>query len=91
FWNLWNARVFGSIRSAFSNLTASRGFLAMAAVILIGQYLMVQYGGEMFRVTPLSAGEWLALLAFTSPVLWIGELWRKHQRLSSSPDYWVYS
>ncbi len=91
FWNLFNARVFGSMRSAFNNLCQSRGFAVMAATILVGQYLLVQFGGDMFRVTPLSLNEWLACLVVTSPVLWVGELWRMHLRMSSSPDYWVYS
>ena len=91
FWNLWNARVFGSIHSAFHNLKASRGFLLMAAVIVVGQILLVEFGGSMFRVTPLSFGEWAAIVILTSPVLWVGEIWRMHLRMSSRPDYWVYS
>ncbi|MDR1745221.1 MAG: calcium-translocating P-type ATPase, PMCA-type [Planctomycetota bacterium] len=76
FWNLWNARVFGSNHSAFHSLSQSKGFLLMAAIIVAGQILLVEFGGAMFRVTPLSAAEWLAIILFTSPVLWIGELWR---------------
>ncbi len=91
FWNLWNARVFGTERSAFSHLGASKGFLLMAAVIVLGQILLVHFGGEMFRVTPLSLKEWLAIVVLTSPVLWIGEAWRLHMRSSPNPEYWVYS
>ncbi len=91
FWNLWNARVFGTERSAFSQLGASKGFLIMAAVIVLGQFLLVELGGEMFRVTPLSIKEWLLIIICTSPVLWIGEAWRLHLRSSPNPDYWVYS
>ena len=91
FWNLFNARAFGSNRSALAGLRESKGFLAMIAVIAIGQVLLVEWGGEMFRVTPLSLKEWLAILILTSPVLWIGEIWRAHKRMCSSPDYWVYS
>lgn len=91
FWNLWNARVFGSTRSAFSNLRNSRGFLFMAAVIVVGQLLLVEFGGEMFRVTPLSLKEWVAIIVLTSPVLWIGEIWRAVKRSSNDPDYWRYS
>ncbi len=91
FWNLFNARAFGSYHSALSCLRESRGFLAMAAVIAVGQILLVEFGGSMFRVTPLAAGEWAAIIVLTSPVLWIGEIWRMHKRMRSSPDYWVYS
>jgi Ca2+-transporting ATPase len=91
FWNMFNARVFGSTRSALANLGASRVFAAMLAVIVLGQILLVQFGGEMFRVVPLSPGEWLKIAVLTSPVLWIGEIWRLHQRRGSQPGYWVYS
>ncbi len=91
FWNLWNARVFNCDRSAFSNLRESRGFLVMALVIVVGQVLLVQFGGAMFRVTPLSLTEWLWLFVLTSPVLWVGEAWRLHKRSMNDPDYWRYS
>jgi Ca2+-transporting ATPase len=91
FWNLWNARVFGSTHSAFANLQNSRGFILMAGVIVVGQILLVQFGGEMFRVTPLSAFEWLMTFVLTSPVLWIGEFWRMHARSKDDPAYYRYS
>lgn len=91
FWNLWNARVFGSSHSALSGLGRSRGFLSMVLAIAVGQVLLVQFGGAMFRVTPLSLGEWLAIFVCTSPVLWLGELWRLCKRMRTGPDYWVYS
>ena len=91
FWNLWNARVFGSARSAFSDLRSSRGFLLMAGVIVLGQVLLVEFGGEMFRVTPLSVFEWVMICILTSPVLWVGEAWRMHLRHKDDPDYYRYS
>ncbi len=91
FWNLWNARVFGTVHSALRNLRESRGFLLMAGVIVLGQVLLVQFGGEMFRVTPLSAFEWVMAFVLTSPVLWVGEFWRLHLRSRDDPDYYRYS
>ncbi|MCC8181010.1 MAG: cation transporting ATPase C-terminal domain-containing protein, partial [Planctomycetes bacterium] len=91
FWNLFNARVFGTERSAFDRLGESKTFLLMAGIILLGQILLVQFGGSMFRVTPLSLGEWITLLIITSPVLWIGEFLRYDKRLRRRPGYWVYS
>ncbi len=41
-------------RSAFANLKDSKSFLLVALLILIGQYLIVTFGGEMFSVIPLS-------------------------------------
>ncbi len=76
FWNLFNARAFGTAHSALSRLGGSKGFLVMTLVILVGQILLVQFGGEMFRVTPMSITEWIVVLAITSPVLWVGEISR---------------
>ena len=81
FWNLFNARVFGTTHSALGHLAKSYVLVGVAAVILIGQYIIVQFGGDVFRTTPLDWQTWLILLACTSPVLWIGELLRLFQKL----------
>ena len=81
FWNLFNARVFGTTHSALGHLAKSYVLVGVAAIILIGQYIIVQFGGEVFRTTPLDWQTWLILLAGTSPVLWIGELLRLFQKL----------
>ncbi|MDR3077140.1 MAG: calcium-translocating P-type ATPase, PMCA-type [Planctomycetota bacterium] len=91
FWNMFNSRVFGSDRSALSGLWASKVFLIMLGVIAIGQALLVQFGGAMFRVTPLSLREWVTVAMLTSSVLWVGEISRLIRRSRSSQDYWVYS
>ena len=76
-WNLFNARTLGSHHSAFRRLWACRGFLLVLALVLVGQWLIVTYGGQMFRTEPLSLKLWLYIIIGTSPVLWIGEAWRK--------------
>ena len=76
-WNLFNARALGSHFSAFRRLWACRGFLMVLAIVLVGQWLIVTFGGKMFRTVPLSAMTWLYIIIGTSPVLWIGELYRK--------------
>jgi Ca2+-transporting ATPase len=76
FWNMFNAKAFMTGRSAFKGLTQSSSFILVALIILIGQYLIVTYGGEMFNVTPLSLHNWIIIIAITSPVLLIGELIR---------------
>jgi len=76
FWNMFNARAFMSGRSAFFKLHKSRGFLLIAAIILIGQILIVTFGGEMFSVTPLGIRDWLIIIGATSSVLFIGEIVR---------------
>jgi len=42
-------------------------------VILIGQLLIVQFGGDVFRTVPLKAADWVIIIGSTSLVLWIGE------------------
>lgn len=76
FWNLFNARVMGRDASAFSGILQNRAFLIIALVILIGTILIVQFGGEIFRTVPLDAGQWIAILALTSPVLLVPEALR---------------
>lgn len=81
FWNLFNARVYGTNKSFLSGLCSNRSFLLIALVILIGQFLAVQFGGEVFRTVPLNATEWLILIVGTLPVLLIGEIIRFIERL----------
>ena len=76
-WNLFNARTLGSHHSAFRRLWACQGFLLVLALVLVGQWLIVTFGGQMFRTEPLSLKVWLYIIIGTSPVLWIGEAWRK--------------
>ena len=76
FWNMFNAKAFMEGRSAFAGLSQCKGFLFVAAVIVIGQYLIVTVGGEMFNVVPLPWQDWGVIIGSTSFVLWAGELWR---------------
>lgn len=75
-WNLFNAKSFGSNHSAFHRIYADRGMLLVLLLILVGQWLIVSFGGKMFRTVPLTWQEWGMIIAVTSLVLWIGELWR---------------
>ena len=76
FWNMFNAKAFLSHGSAFKNLKDSTGFLIVMFIIPIGQYLIVQFGGEVFRTVPLSWKDWGIIVGLTSLVLWIGEILR---------------
>lgn len=77
FWNLLNAKALSTGRSALSGLRKDRGLLGVMLIILVGQWLIVTFGGEMFRTVPLSVKEWIYIIGGTSLVLWIGEAWRK--------------
>ena len=81
FWNLFNAKAFGSNESAFKNLGHSFGLLGVALLIFMGQILIVEIGGEVFRTEPLSINEWLVIVGVTSCVLWIGEFERFIRRM----------
>ena len=76
FWNMFNAKAFMTGRSAFKGMSGSGSFIFVALIILVGQYLIVTFGGEMFSVTPLSLYSWIVIIAITSPVLLAGELIR---------------
>ncbi len=77
FWNMFNAKAFMTGRSALHNIARCKGFVAIAAAILIGQILIVELGNEMFSVCPLNAIDWIVIISLTSLVLIIGELLRK--------------
>lgn len=81
FWNLFNARVFGTTDSAFKGISKSYGMELIVLAILVGQFLIVQFGGAVFRTTPLDLVTWVIIIASTSLVLWIGEAIRFIQRL----------
>ena len=85
-WNLFNARMLGSCHSAFRRLWACEGFLIVLALVLMGQWLIVTFGGQMFRTVPLSLEIWTYIIIGTSPVLWIGEIYRWIQRKWKTQD-----
>ena len=76
FWNLFNAKAFASGGSAFKAISASPGFIAVAALIIVGQIVIVEFGGEFFRTVPISFKDWMIIAGGTSLVLWIGEILR---------------
>ena len=83
FWNLFNASVFGTNHSIFKDAGHALGMLSVALIILVGQILIVTFGGKVFRTEALSLIEWIYIIASTSIVLWIGEIWRVVKRISS--------
>ena len=80
-WNLFNARMLGSCHSAFRRIWACKGFLLVLLIVLAGQWLIVTFGGRMFRTVPLSFNTWVAIIGGTSLVLWVGEIYRWIERL----------
>jgi P-type Ca2+ transporter type 2C len=76
FWNLFNAKGWGRRGSVLPTLGNNPSFLIVAGAILIGQIVLVQFGGSVFRTVPLDFADWAILLATTSAVFWIGEVLR---------------
>jgi len=77
FWNMFNAKAFNTGRSALAGIMNSlKGFGVVALIIVLGQYLIVTFGREMFTVVPLKLSDWGIIIGATSVVLWIGELFR---------------
>ena len=81
FWNLFNAKALMSHHTAFRHFLKDRGMILVLVLVLVGQWIIVTFGGEMFRTTPLSLHEWLLIIGSTSIVLWVGELWRAFKRM----------
>jgi Ca2+-transporting ATPase len=79
FWNLLNAKVLGSSHGLFHRMWLSKGLLIVMAVIQAGQWLIVTFGGRMFRAEPLSPKEWLAIIAATSLVLLFAPFLKKRR------------
>lgn len=80
FWNMFNAKAFQTGHSAFYGLRKSMGFILVSICIVTGQFLIVQFGGEVFRTTPVQPRDWWIIIGVTSFVLWIGELIRLFKR-----------
>ena len=80
FWNMFNAKAYMTGCSAFKGLFSNYTFLAVCALIVVGQVLIVSFGGAMFNVVPLSLESWAVITASTSVVLWVGEIVRLFKR-----------
>ena len=83
FWNMFNAKAYMTGASAFKGLGSNPAFLSVCALIVVGQVLIVTFGGVMFNVVPLSVAVWLKITVSTSLVLVIPEVYRALKRVSS--------
>ena len=93
FWNIFNAKAYHTMDSAFKGLLNKdirRGFGLTILIIALGQIFIITFGGEMFSVVPLTFDEWVRIIIGTSLILWLGELERWVHRIktrsSSSPQ-----
>ena len=74
FWNMLNARAFATGKWAFNNMEDSKVFWAVAAVIFIGQIVIVQYCSPLFNCAPLAFMDWVWIILGTSPVFFLGQV-----------------
>lgn len=80
FWNMFNAKGFETHHSVFTCLKGCREFFLILAAIGIGQVLIVEFGGEVFRTVPLTGREWASVIGFTSLLAVGGEAVRAIRR-----------
>lgn len=73
-WNLFSARVYGQKKSIFSGIFNNKAFVGISAAILIGQVLIVQFGGRMFRTEALDLKTWGMLFVCSAAFFIIDEV-----------------
>lgn len=74
FWNMFNAKAFMTGKTAFHNIGECKSFLLIAAVIFLGQILIVEVGGAMFNVCHLHFKDWMWIFLGTMPVMIVSEI-----------------
>lgn len=72
--NLFRARSFGKNIGVLSSLSRNKLFLLVAAIILVMNILIVQFGGSIFGTTPLSIGQWLVTIVIAAATIIIPSL-----------------
>ena len=87
FWNIFNAKAYHTMDSAFKGLfdkDIMRGFGITILIIALGQVLIITFGGEMFSVVSLPFGDWVRIVIGTSLILWLGEIERWVHRMKKA-------
>ena len=87
FWNIFNAKAYHTMDSAFKGLfdkDIRRGFGLTILIIALGQVLIITFGGEMFSVVSLPFGDWVRIVIGTSLILWLGEIERWVHRMKKA-------
>lgn len=76
FWNIFNAKAFFTGKSAFNRMKESKDFVLITLIILIGQIIIVNIGGDVFNVVPIKFIDWIIIILSTSLILIFGEIIR---------------
>jgi Ca2+-transporting ATPase len=81
-WNQINCRSLSPSTSGLRGLHKNPLFLMIAAIIVVGQLLIVNFGGTLFAVEPLTALDWAIIAAGTASVLLFAEIARRIRKAS---------
>jgi Ca2+-transporting ATPase len=76
-WNQINCRSLSPDESGLRHLFANPQFLLIASLTVIGQVLIVTFGGKVFNVEPLAVIDWLVIAVSTASVLVFAEVARR--------------
>ena len=76
FWSMLNVKHFDSTDAFFTKFSETKVFYSAMIVILLGQLLIVNFGGKMFNVVPLTTHDWTCIIGGTSLVFIGGLLFR---------------
>ena len=80
FWNMFNAKGFETKHSVFTCVRGCREFFLILLAIGIGQVLILEVGGAVFRTVPLAWRQWAWVIGGTSLIAVGGELVRAVRR-----------
>ncbi len=76
-WNQINCRSLSPHESGLHRLFDNPQFLVIASLTVVGQVLIVTFGGAVFNVEPLGVIDWLVIAASTASVLLFAEIARR--------------
>ncbi|HEY1190731.1 MAG TPA: calcium-translocating P-type ATPase, PMCA-type [Gemmata sp.] len=75
-WNQINCRSLDPSESGLHRLFENPQFLLIASLTVVGQVLIVTFGGQVFNVAPLTPLDWFAVAGATASVLLYAEVAR---------------
>jgi Ca2+-transporting ATPase len=79
-WNQVNCRSLTPAASGLTGVWRNRAFLGIMALTVVGQVLIVTFGGPVFSVEPLGWLDWVVIAAATASVLVFAEVARRLRR-----------
>ncbi|MCX7667151.1 MAG: cation transporting ATPase C-terminal domain-containing protein, partial [Gemmataceae bacterium] len=80
-WNAINCRSLTPDQSGLKGVLSNPTFLMIMFLIIVGQFLIVTFGGSIFQTQPLGVIEWALIFGSTASVLVFGEIVRLIRRI----------